>query len=131
MDDAAISNNEILANFIFDSNKFRTAGVHHRALMPNPKHGNKSAFRVSGLSAEEIAELGTQEVATGHGRPHLGWAQLLAEKVRNAGLHLRVDEPPARHAVIENWPVDVAQQRELALQLAADAITHRWPAQPE
>lgn len=130
MDDAGIHNDEALANYIFDSNKIRSDAVHHRALMP-ARDGTRSVFRVSGLPLAEVAALGNEHVAAERGRPLIGWATILAANVRSIGLHLRIEEPPPRHAVIENWPAEVEAQRTLAMQLASRATAQKWPPEAE
>ena len=126
MDDPAILDSEHLAHFILEQNKIRGDGtVHHRALMPSTKTGNKSVFRVDGLDDHVVCDLGRKEVGQPQGRLILGWADLVALDVREQKLKVRPDEPPSRHALVEGWPPAIEDQRTVAMVLAQRASLKR------
>ena len=118
-----VGDDELLANFVVESNKFKHDGIDHRQLMPSKTHGNTSAFRSDGLEQTEVADLGHNEVAAPRQkRGILGWAEFLARTIRAVTpLTLSSDEPPPRHAVIEGWPQQQEQRRALAMLLASKA----------
>jgi hypothetical protein len=122
-----IADTECLAIFVYDSNKVKRDGIHWRAFLPS--QGERSLFRIDGLSALEVAEIGKREAATNRQQELKGWARLIAREVTTRPpLLLKADEPPPRHAVITNWPTDTDKQRELAAELAGAQAPHvRWP----
>jgi hypothetical protein len=125
MDDAAITNDEFVAHYVLESGKFKPDGVNHRLFLPSKRTNDKSVFRISGLTVQEITDIGMEHVGGPQSKPILGWAELLAGDVRNLKLTLRRDEPPPRHALIESWPSSPEDQRILALSLAEKAIARR------
>ena len=122
-----IADSECLAIFVYDSNKFKRDGVHWRAFLPSK--GERSLFRIDGLSELEVAEIGERDAATNRQQELKGWARLIAREVTSRPpLVLKVDEPPPRHGVIANWPAESDKQRELAVELAGVQEPHvRWP----
>jgi hypothetical protein len=128
LDPSHVLDSEALAHFIFESSKIRGDGtVHHRALMPSIKTGNKSVFRINNLTDAEISGTGQAEVGDPQARVMLGWARLLAARVREQKLTVRTDEPPLRHALIEGWSTSVEEQRLAAMALAQNAQFVRRP----
>jgi hypothetical protein len=121
MDDPEVSPQEPLATFVIESNKFRGNNLHFKALMPGGPDANRSVFRTLGCTDAEIQAIGVAEVATPRGKTLLGWGTVKTSAVRQLGLHVRRDEPPPLHAVIENWPNAVEDKRALAMELAAQA----------
>lgn len=125
--DAVIAPAEILANYVVESNKIKSTGVDHRAFLPG-KDGERSLFRIDGLCTEYVAATGQAFVGNLRDRKILGWAALRAADVSVLNpLRLRADEPPPRHAVIDNWPTELDEQRKLALELARVSQCFRWP----
>jgi hypothetical protein len=125
---AIVDDAEELTNFVIESNKFRkealpTGGtkdvLHYKAFMCD-KGGERSVFRMGGLAHNVIVEWGRVFVALQRDKSLLGWGQIPAGTVRQVtSLRVRSDEPPPRHAVIDQWPIDIEQSRALALVLAA------------
>ena len=77
-----IADTECLAIFIYDSNKIKRDGVHWRAFLPS--HGERSLFRIDGLSELEVAEIGVRDAATNRQQELRGWATLIAREGRIA-----------------------------------------------
>jgi hypothetical protein len=130
---AAVGDDEPLASYVLESNKFKQDGIDHRQLMPSNKYGNASVFRTKGLGFAEAAAIGHKEVAVPRQKPGiLGWAEVFAKVVR-AALPLTVDrdEPPERHALIQGWPQQREQQRTLALLLATKATVVKHSTVPQ
>jgi hypothetical protein len=128
--DEEVADTESLAIFVLDSKKIKADGVTWRAFMPNEVDGERSLFRVDDLETLDIIELGQREVGDAQTPPRVikGWAQFIAREVRTRPpLQLVAAEPPPRHGVIRNWPVDWEQKQKLALDLAGVASTHRCP----
>lgn len=131
-----IGDAENLTNFVLESNKFRNdksadgrsrVVLHFKALMPD-NAGERSVFRMDGLSQDVIAELGRVFVAQPRDKKILGWGKINAATVRQREpLRVRADEPPPRHAVIDRWPVEVEHTRALAMELAQAAEATRLP----
>ena len=122
-----VVDDEPLANFVLEENKFKPDGVHWRAFRPG-SDGERSVFRVQDLCDEYIAATGQAFVGNLRDKQILGWARLSASAVR-AGTPLlaRPDVPPPRHAVIVGWPSEKERQKALAMLLASRATARRWP----
>lgn len=121
---APVNSDEILSRFIFHSDCFRTSDntVKHTAFLPG-RDGETSVFRISGISQNEICDIG-HEVGAKRGKPMLGWAAIIAYIILNKGLKIIPSEPPTRHAIIVGWPQERSGQRLIALELAANAELH-------
>jgi len=121
---------EELANFILESNKFKKdGGIDWRAFRPNRKDGQRSVYRVEGLANDIIALHGRVFVGSPNDKQILGWALITAGVVRAAvPLTVRADPPPPRHAAIESWPDAEQEQRTLAILLASKAKAVQAPA---
>ncbi len=115
---------EVLSRFIMQTNWCRPSDNHVRyaAFMPNPKNGETSVFRISGISDREIWEIGHREVELRRDKPVLGRADVGSSFVVTKGLNVVPSEPPVRHANIVGWPEEKSEQRLIALELAAEAI---------
>jgi len=129
--DPEIGDGEDLANFIVESNKFASdGGVHFKAMLPDGS-GERSLFRIDGLSREYIAAWGKAFVANPRDKPLYGWGKLKAASVTALtalfGITLKWDEPQPRHAVIADWPPEVEKRRAAAMELAKCAEACRWP----
>ncbi|MBF0537789.1 MAG: hypothetical protein HQL03_05995 [Nitrospirae bacterium] len=113
---------EKLTRFIFDSNEYRSSdkGLKHSAFMPNNK-GKTSVFRISGISDEEIWDIGEREVVPKKGKAMKGRADIPAYEVLKHNLSVDPEEPPPRHANIVSWNLNRQDQRLIAVKLAADA----------
>lgn len=124
---ALISPTETLSRFILQKNWYRPSNnsVKHAAFMPNPNNGETSVFRISGITNEEIWDIGDREVAPKIGKPILGRADINASNVTATGLKVIPNEPPERHADIVDWPSERSEQKMIALELAAEAQFYR------
>ncbi len=119
MDDVAPS--ETLSRFILQRNHYRPSDnqVKYAAFLP---HNNKtSVFRTSGIAESEVWDIGDKEVAEKRGKSILGRADITAYHVLSRGLKVIPFEPPVRHANITEWPREESKQKQIALELAADA----------
>jgi hypothetical protein len=126
---AQIDDDEYLTNFVLESNKFKNEKlpgggirlvVTYKAFEPGA--GERSVFRMDGLSEDAIAELGRAFVGQPREKPIYGWGRLTAGVVRRVvPLQVRADEPPPRHAVIDTWPPDIEHARVLMMELASEA----------
>jgi hypothetical protein len=126
--DSEVAEQEQIANFILESNKFRPDGsVHPNAFRPS-KDGERSVMRVDGLSREYVAATGQAFVGNYRDKKILGWGQLRVGDVRSSNvLRVEADRPPPRHALILGWPPKRDKQDALTLFLASLTQPHRWP----
>lgn len=122
----SIADSEHLARFLTSSSQYNTKGVKPSAFLPNPDDQSTSVFRHGGEPESELWQIGVED-AVGT-RTLYGAAIIVAEVVRSEKLTVTADEPPPRHAVICNWPVDQsdpdlqkARQKEIALVIASRA----------
>ena len=118
---------EILSRFVLKKDWFRPSdnSVRYAAFLPNPKNGETSVFRISGISDKEVWDIGNREVAKDPNRPILGRADISASNAVAKGLEVLPCEPPERHANIIGWPEEKSKQKLFALELAAEARFHR------
>jgi len=118
---------EKLTNYVLESNKFKADAIHWRAFMPS-SDGERSVFRMDDVDHESVIELGRVFVGQPRNKPILGWGRISAGTVREQlPLRVKADEPPPRHAVIDQWPPEVEQRRVLAMTLASAAATIQLP----
>ncbi len=122
-----VTSSEVLSRFIMQTNWFSLSNnrVKYAAFMPNPKNGQTSVFRISGISDREVWEIGHREVGLKRDKPILGRADIAASCVLTKGLDVVPSEPPVRHANIVGWPEEKSEQRLVALELAADSTFYR------
>lgn len=131
-----IDDAEQLTNYVVESNKFKTdvlpSGgtrdvLHFRAFLPD-KCGERSVFRMDGLDHNTVIEWGRVFVAQPRCKSILGWGRIPAGAVRRQQpLQIRADEPPPRHAVIDQWPTEIEHARTLAMELASAAAATKLP----
>ena len=121
-----VADSEGLARFLKSRSQYNAKGVKHSAFLPNPKDQTTSVFRHSGEPASDLWRIGVEEEKSA--RTLYGAAIVLAEIVRNEKLAVTAEEPPPRHAVICDWPVDPsdpelqkAKHKEIALVIASQA----------
>lgn len=96
--------------------------------MPGKDDGERSLYRVDGLSLAEIAAIGQALTRTRPTQQLQGWAVFPASEVlKLPDLRLRADEPPERHAVIDSWPAEKHEKKSFAQSLADAATTIRFP----
>ncbi len=62
-----IGSSETLSRFILQKKWYRTSdnSVRYAAFMPNPNNGETSVFRISGISDNEVWDIGDREVSMG------------------------------------------------------------------
>jgi len=122
-----ITPSEVLSRFIMQTNWYRLSDnrVRYAAFMPNPKNGETSVYRISGISDREVWEIGDREVGLRRDKPILGRADIGASFVISKGLNVVPSEPPIRHANIIGWPEQKSEQRLVAIELAAEAIFYK------
>ena len=114
---------EITARYISESNRFskQNSRVKHRAFHPARDDHKTSIFRISELSEEQIWYLGDTFVASEINRELLARAELTVAEITSLGLRVQPDEPPIRHANIDDWPLAKEKWLSLAQELAARA----------
>jgi hypothetical protein len=94
--------------------------VKYVAFTPDQK-GDTSVFRISGITNNEIWDIGDREVAPKQNRPILGRADIETSIVVSKDLKVIPSEPPERHADITDWPEEKSEQKQIALELAAES----------
>lgn len=115
-----------LSRYLTSSNHFSLEKrlVKSNAFIPraNPENGRweTSVFRISGLSDEEIWEIGVS-VVTISGKTLYGRAAIRAEDVEKAGLLVIPDDNPLRHANIIGWPDEKSERKLFAERLVGSA----------
>ena len=122
-----ITPSEVLSRFIMQTDWYRLSDncVRYAAFIPNPKNGETSVYRISGISDREVWEIGDREVGLKRDKPILGRADIGAFFVITKGLNVVPSEPPIRHANIIGWPEQKSEQRLVAIELAAEAIFYK------
>ena len=111
---------EGLTRFIFSRNHFSSGRVKPDAFLPHRDTLETSVFRAIGMDPSGIRERGMM-VGEKSGRSLKAWADVSAGVVFDAGLDVRPDNFPERHAAIIGWPRQKDEQISLAQQLAARA----------
>ena len=90
--------------------------------MPNPRNGQTSVFRTSGLTERAIWLLGRNQLGLPPGRRIHGRGDVEASNIRLVTLRVEPETSThPRHANILGWPSEEEQQKILALQLALKA----------
>jgi hypothetical protein len=124
-----VRSDEKLARFVFSKNHFKPSDrtVKYAAFMPPSQNKKTSVFCVSGLSEEEIWEIGNRDVAQIRQKPLLGRGDILVLHVQKTGLNVNIDNNPPRHANIIGWPEEHSAQILKAIELAKNAQLHLCP----
>ncbi len=116
---------ETLSRFVVSNRWIRADNtVRHTAFLPNPKNGETSVFRISGITDNEIWAIGESEVAPIQNKPILGRADIETSIVISKDLKVIPSEPPERHADITGWPEE-SKHKQIALELAAESEFHK------
>lgn len=117
---------EILSRFILQTNWFSSSEnrVKYAAFLPD-KNAETSVFRTSGITNNEIWDIGNFEVSIKRGKPILGRADIRANNVIARDLKVVSKEPPLRHANIIGWPDERSKQKLIAIELASESNLHR------
>jgi len=109
-----------MSRYLVDRDEIRR--VHFASFMPPTKNPRTSVYWISGISEEEIWNIGNTHVAPTRG-PILGRADFNSLAVYQAGLAVDLTEiPHPRHADIIHWDQDRKKARLQAMKLA-DAAT--------
>jgi len=115
-----IVDDEDLARFLTSSSHFNTHMAKPAAFLPNPQDRETSIFRHGNKPLDRLREIGVEYVV-GERRLH-GAAIFKAHHVRAAQLDVVAEEPPPRHAAIQNWPLfenDAELQKAKRKEMAA------------
>lgn len=116
---------ETLSRFVVFNRWIRADNtVRHTVFLPNPKNGETSVFRISGITDNEIWDIGEREVVPIRNKPILGRADIETSIVISKDLKVIPSEPPERHADITDWPEE-SKQKQIALELADEAKFHK------
>ena len=121
-DDVATS--EQIARYILSKSYFSTTNraVKYGAYLPAP-NGETSVYRISGLSEEEIWEIGQEDVAKPSRRTLYARGDTPANVIMKTGLTLVPETTPhPLHANIVKWPSDKDEQKMLALEIVNEAV---------
>src|SRR6266478_8556777 len=79
---AIVGDDEEVASFVFESNKFKKDELDYRQLMQSRKYGNTSVYLIEGLTETETSDAG-HAIALVRSKPGiLGWAILIAKAIR-------------------------------------------------
>lgn len=115
-----VASEEGLTRFVFSSSHFSVENwrIRHNAFLP--LEGETSVSRITGLSIEDIWEIG-EDVAVARKQTLHARGDIQAAKVFAIGLKVSPAEPPPRHAVIVDWPKEKSEQKLKAMELAGSA----------
>lgn len=121
-----VADDEDLARFLTQSSHFTSAMAKPAAFLPSPKGRETSVSPQGRAPLESLWTIGLEAAGD---RNLYGAAVFKARVVRAAQLEVAADEPPARHAVIRNWPwiegdpeLQKAAQKEKAILIASEAV---------
>ena len=118
-----VTDDEQVTRYIFSRSHFssKCGRVKYQAYLPAP-NGKSSVYRTSGLSDNEIWDIGQIHVANPTNRNLHAKGECKTKVFRNAGLDIVPDTVPhQRHANIVNWPSDKAKRLELAVEISNEA----------
>ena len=120
---------EELSRYLLSRSHFSSTNqrVKYHAFLPAPRSMETSVFRIRGLRADEIWDLGQRLVAGPLGRPLRARADITTREVLEVGLAIHPDNRPERHATIRGWPEEKERQMILATELAAASQLHVRP----
>ena len=116
---------ESLSRFIFSTRHFSAAQsrVKPDALLPGKDSLETSVFRTAGLDHTATREI-CDRVGETAARTLKAWGNVRAGVVFDAGLDVRPDNVPERHAAIIGWPRQKDQQISQAQRRAEAATLH-------
>lgn len=118
-----VAASEQIARYILSKRYFSTKNrtVKYGAYMPAP-NGETSVYRISGLSEEEVWQIGQQNVAKPGMRTLYARGDTPASVIMKTGLTLVPETTPhPLHANIVNWPLVKDEQKMLALEIVNEA----------
>lgn len=122
----SISISEELAKFIFNKSQFSSSNnrVKYSVFLPPPNR-RLSVFRISGLSVQEVWEIGeTVGLLRAIPLSPLARADIKASSVLDAELEIDADDIPPRHANIVGWLEEDSAIKLKAIELAEKAQLH-------
>ena len=118
-----VASSEQIARYVLSKKHFSTSkcAVKYAAYLPAP-NGETSVYRTSGLSEEEIWEIGQKRVAEPSGRSLHARGDTSASVILKTGLTIIPETTPhPLHANIMNWPSEKDKQKMLAIEIANEA----------
>ena len=119
-----VRSGESLGRFLTQSKHFARVKneVKFKVFMP-PKNLKLSVQRIDELTPDEVWVLGKQVVSEmpEPNPPLYGVADIKAGVIERVNLIVSPDKFPSRHANINKWPSDIAEQLSIAQELAAEA----------
>jgi hypothetical protein len=120
--DVPVGSDEILARFVLFSEHIRKSNntVRHECFMPHP-HQELSVTRHKNINEEELWNLG-KDVSETRQKTLYGRADIKAEDIIKQELSIIPSEPPKNHANIKSFPSNKAEQKQIAMQIAAKAV---------
>jgi hypothetical protein len=126
---APLESRDPICHFLFSRNDFSplNARVRGRALEPSPQDGKLSVTQTRGLDEPGIWRHAAEYVQ-GAREPARARADFQVEWARRLGLVVEPDEPPPRHALVTQWPVEKSERMSVAQQLAAGVTLVLAPA---
>lgn len=114
-----------LARFALESRHLTASVVKPKLFEPNRKR-KLSVFYVSGLDDAGIRHIGDDVVAQQSTAKRLyGWGEFSEAAVHDAGLRIKRDDNPPRHANIADWPEDPSERKQRQQILASHACPVR------
>jgi len=119
-----VSPSEPLARYLTSRNHYSPTmqSVRPAAFLPPPDY-RLSVFRIDGLTAENVCQIGQRQVISKRPERTLhGFANIVAQAFLDANLTMDPDNNPPRHASIGGWPEDKEEQMLIAIELAASAV---------
>ena len=117
---------ERITRYLLSKSEFvKTKGkVKHNAFMPPPT-GKKSVYRTSGLTENEIWNIGKQFVAKPRNKTLRARGDIAASDIQERGLQIIPDKTPhPKHADIVGWPSEKHDQLMIAKILESKASLH-------
>ncbi|MDQ6968346.1 MAG: hypothetical protein Q9M14_06675 [Mariprofundaceae bacterium] len=118
-----VGEDEELARYVFSRRQIRADDtVRPEALMPSPRYPDMSVTRHLSLSEEQIWKIGTQ-VSIQRSKPLQGRLDLATKNLTKHELLVKADPLPdnKNHANVTNWPQDKSTQKQIALDICAEA----------
>jgi len=117
---AIVAPHEHLTRFLTSSSHYGAERVKPNAFMPMSGSTKISVFRIDKLREHLIWELGKSIGLTPERKLH-GRGDFAAHIVSQQDLWIEPDNVPPRHANITGFPLEKSEQKQIALELAAEA----------
>jgi len=123
-----VGEDEELARYIFSRRQIRANGsVKPEALMPSP-HPDMSVTRHLSLPENAIWGIG-EGISAERGLPLQGRLDLVSKNLTKYGLQVKTAPLPdnENHANVTSWPQDKPAQKQIALEVCAEAGNAKRP----